>query len=54
MQAELKWLEDPAVFRVNRLDAHSDHVCYASWEEALQGKTSLRQSLDGQWRFCWT
>ena len=54
MQAELKWLTDPAVFRVNRLDAHSDHVCYASAEEARLGRTSLRQSLDGMWSFAWS
>ena len=29
MQAELKWLTDPTIFQVNRLDAHSDHVSYA-------------------------
>ena len=54
MQAELKWLTDPAVFRVNRLDAHSDHVCYASAEEMAQGTSSLYQSLDGRWRFAWS
>ena len=30
MQADLNWLTDSTVFQVNRLDAHSDHVCYAS------------------------
>ena len=54
MQAELKWLTDPAVFRVNRLDAHSDHVCYASAEEMARGTSSLYQSLDGRWRFAWS
>jgi len=54
MQAQLKWLSDPTVFQVNRLDAHSDHVCYASAEEVRAGSTSLRQSLDGQWRFRWS
>lgn len=54
MQANLTWLTDPTVFRVNRLDAHSDHVCYASEEELTQSVTSLRQSLDGQWRFAWS
>lgn len=54
MQAELQWLTDPAVFQVNRLDAHSDHVCYASRQELAQGETSLRQSLDGAWRFAWS
>ena len=53
MFPDMKWLEDPTIFRVNRLDAHSDHVCYAS-EEELSGETSLRQSLDGTWRFCWS
>ena len=54
MQADLKWLTDPTVFQVNRLDAHSDHVAYASAEEAGRGTTSLRQSLDGRWRFAWS
>lgn len=54
MQAELNWLTDPRVFQVNRLDAHSDHVCCASAEEAAQGESSLRQSLDGRWRFAWS
>ena len=54
MQADLNWLTDPTVFQVNRLDAHSDHVCYASPEELARGETSLRQSLDGVWRFAWS
>lgn len=54
MQAELNWLTDPTVFRVNRLDAHSDHVCYASDQELASGETSLRQSLNGVWRFAWS
>lgn len=54
MRAELKWLTDPTVFRVNRLDAHSDHISYASAQELEQGETSLRQSLDGRWRFAWS
>lgn len=24
MKADIRWLDDPQVFRVNRLDAHSD------------------------------
>ena len=53
MNTNLDWLTDPTVFQVNRLDAHSDHVCYASAQECTQGNTSLRQSLDGMWRFTW-
>ena len=51
MEPTLAWLEDPTVFRVNRLDAHSDHVTYLDIQELAAGKTSLRQSLDGLWRF---
>ena len=54
MRSELSWLTDPAVFQVNRLNAHSDHVCYASRQELDQGVSSLRQSLDGVWRFLWS
>lgn len=54
MIPSLNWLEDPTVFQVNRLDAHSDHVTYASPAEAARGHTSLRQPLDGTWRFCWS
>ena len=54
IKPELRWLTDPTVFAVNRLDAHSDHICYRTAEEAATGRTSLRQSLDGLWRFCWS
>ena len=54
MNANLNWLTDPTVFRINRLDAHSDHICYASQDEIARGETSLRQSLDGQWSFAWS
>ena len=54
MNANLNWLTDPTVFRVNRLDAHSDHICYANKEEITLGASSLRQSLDGQWSFAWS
>ena len=54
MNPELRWLSDPTVFAVNRLAAHSDHVCYRTLAEAESGITSLRQSLDGAWRFAWS
>ncbi|MBQ9211218.1 MAG: DUF4981 domain-containing protein [Clostridia bacterium] len=45
MSFEFQKLKDPAYFRENRLDAHSDHV-------ALDGKgESLCQSLNGAWYF---
>lgn len=51
MKAELKWLTDPKVFKVNRVDAHSDHIAYLNEEEIKLGKTSLRQYLNGKWFF---
>lgn len=54
MQANLDWIADPTTFRVNRLDAHSDHVCYASVQEMEREESSLRQSLDGAWHFRWS
>ena len=54
MTPDLKWLTDPTVFAVNRLDAHSDHVCYRSEAEIRLGGSSLRQSLDGRWRFAYS
>ena len=54
IRSDLNWLTNPTVFQVNRLDAHSDHLCYASKEEVERGQTSLRQSLDGLWSFTWS
>lgn len=54
MKAELSWLENPEVFRVNRLDAHSDHRFYDTEEEAESSGEALRQSLNGQWSFAWS
>ena len=54
MEANINWLADPTVFQVNRLDAHSDHVTYATAQELVSGSTSLRQPLDGQWSFSWS
>ena len=50
MKANIKWLDDPQVFRVNQSNAHSDHVCYATREE-VETTSSLKQSLNGSWRF---
>ena len=49
--AKLEWLEDPQVFAVNRIPAHSDHCYYESDAEAIKGKMRLRQFLNGTWKF---
>jgi len=54
MQPELKWLDDPRVFRVNRLDAHSDHPFFAGEADYAAGESALRQSLDGVWQFAYS
>ena len=51
MKAEINWLDDPEVFQVNRLPAHSDHRFYKSMEEMEEGRSSLEQSLNGMWKF---
>lgn len=51
MKAEINWMDDPEVFRVNRLPAHSDHRFYKSMEEMEEGRSSLEQSLNGMWKF---
>ena len=51
MNAEIKWLDNPEIFRVNCVPAHSDHSFYLSKEEAKEGKSALSQSLNGSWKF---
>ena len=40
LKPELNWLSNPEVFRVNRMDAHSDHFVYES-EEAYKNNKSV-------------
>lgn len=54
MNPKLAWLEDPEVFRVNRLDAHSDHHFYETEEDCRGRREKLRQSLNGTWKFAWS
>lgn len=44
-------LKNPEIFQENRLDAHSDHVCYANWGEVFLGESSYQMSLNGIWKF---
>lgn len=46
-------VKDPEYFCKNRMEAHSDHVAYASWEELEKKETSFRHSLDGVWKFAY-
>ena len=44
-------LKDPGYYRENRMDPHSDHPYYLTEEERETGESSLRMSLNGQWKF---
>ena len=54
MNADMKWLDNPEVFRVNRLDAHSDHCYYKDYADIERNENSLLQSLNGQWEFAFS
>ena len=51
MKAEIKWLDNPEIFRINQLDAHSDHNYYLNYKDLESGDNKLTQSLNGQWDF---
>ena len=51
MKADIRWLDDLQVFRVNRLDAHSDHKFYENKEDYEKKEQRLKQSLNGIWKF---
>ena len=54
MQPNIKWLDDPRVYRVGQIDAHSDHLYYETEAEAKAGVMALSQSLDGVWKFAYS
>lgn len=33
MNANIKWLDNPEIFRVNQMDAHSDHSYYVDYAD---------------------
>ena len=51
MQFDYTQVKNPEFFQENRLEAHSDHVCYANEQQLRIKETSLRKSLDGLWKF---
>lgn len=52
-QFDYNKVKDPEFFRENRLDAHSDHVCFRDGGEAESGVSSFRLSLNGLWKFAY-
>ena len=53
MDAQLRFLDDPEIFRVGKLPAHSDHAFFPD-EEADRENNPLAQSLNGNWAFCYS
>lgn len=47
----LEWLENPEIFSVNAIEAHSDHAYYDSLEASNMQKNYLKQTLNGTWKF---
>ena len=54
MNADMKWLDNPEVFKVNQLEAHSDHSYYLDYSDMKKEKNPLLQSLNGQWEFAYS
>ena len=54
MQPSITWLDDPRIFRVGQLDAHSDHLYYETEADALKKNQTLCQNLDGVWKFAYS
>ncbi len=51
MNADMKWLDNPELFKVNQLESHSDHCYYLDYSDMKKEKNPLLQSLNGQWEF---
>ena len=51
MKPQLNWLDDPQVFRLGQIAAHSDHHYYSDYDELAAGTTKWKQSLNGTWNF---
>lgn len=51
MNADIKWLDNPEIFRINQSAAHSDHNYFLNYEDMEEQNQRLVQSLNGQWSF---
>lgn len=54
MNADMKWLDNPEVFKVNQLEPHSDHCYYLDYSDMKKEKNPLLQSLNGQWEVAYS
>ena len=54
MKADIKWLDNTEMFRVNQIPAHSDHEYFTNYVDLFEKNNKLTQSLNGQWDFCFS
>ena len=54
MNADIRWLDNPEVFKINQIDAHSDHAYYLNYTDLEQKNNGLTQLLNGCWDFCFS
>lgn len=47
-------VKNPMVFKQNAMPAHSDHIAFETKEEAENGVSGFRYSLNGLWKFCYS
>ena len=48
MNADMKWLDNPEVFRVNQLEAHSDHCYYLDYSD-MKGRSCGNEVCSRCW-----
>lgn len=51
MEFNYRWIKDPKVFQMNRLNVHSSHHFYRSYEDLRKRKSDFIESLNGIWKF---
>lgn len=53
-RADISWLSNTEVFKINAICAHSDHRFYLNKEDADRENMTLRHSLNGTWKFLYS
>ncbi|MCI8377185.1 MAG: beta-galactosidase [Lachnospiraceae bacterium] len=54
MDADIKWLDQPEIFKVNQVATHSDHPYYRNRNDYNLACNTLCQYLDNTWLFCYS
>lgn len=54
MKPDIRWLDDPRIFRAGQMDAHSDHTWYPDALCAQTKENPWELSLNGEWEFSYS